>query len=569
MKKIIVLYIFIQSLSCFSQKILELDSNFNFSSNSLLKDIDISNPEIGEWEVFYNGFSLNSSLNTLTLDIPSGETLFFIKTTSFQNNDIIYWEGNNSGNTIKIEESNGELSGFIKLANGNYYGISYIGNNYYVIFNKGESDSDCDTHLYSFSDTNEEESNTASKASLVSCNGIYTYRIVIAYTPELAANYSNDQDRINNYLIAVIDSINEVYVNSNLDVRARLAFSYETDSEFVGKDANFDAFVHEGYYWPKYDEIFDYVDEYNADVAILLVNQNIGGRASRDKNMGIYGRLGAGTNFGVAHEIGHMFDLDHNREEFNWWQREVNGFDWALDNKKAYGFRGNNYRTVMSYENNNQRRVHFHADEDLIFPDNQAAGNNYAKARDFLQSHKGNVIKNNDANSINLDNKSIDNDQMASYYAYNFLETTNLIVNNTARANLRSGFSVNLKPGTHFTSGSQINVQISDCLTSVGFKTDGNNISETKSNINNEEKIKSNDEFITVYPNPTSGKITISTNEKITNYKIVNSLGNTLLEKEINDYEAFVDIQSLPPGIYIIRIALASGKNVIKKIIKK
>jgi len=71
-----------------------------------------------------------------------------------------------------------------------------------------------------------------------------------------------------------------------------------------------------------------------------------------------------------------------------------------------------------------------------------------------------------------------------------------------------------------------------------------------------------------IYPNPTDNVINISTNETMTNYKLLNSLGNQLLEKEVNTTNTSINIQNLPSGIYILQIRLASGEVVVKKVIK-
>jgi len=78
------------------------------------------------------------------------------------------------------------------------------------------------------------------------CETVNTVSMIIAYTPEFASTFSatNRQDRINDFLNSVIESINESYINSDLNVRVRLAFSYQTpDSEFGNKDDDYSAFV--------------------------------------------------------------------------------------------------------------------------------------------------------------------------------------------------------------------------------------------------------------------------------------------------------------------------------------
>ena len=68
-----------------------------------------------------------------------------------------------------------------------------------------------------------------------------------------------------------------------------------------------------------------------------------------------------------------------------------------------------------------------------------------------------------------------------------------------------------------------------------------------------------------VYPNPTTGKVTVDTQSEITSVSIYNELGQLLG----NTASKQIDLSSQPSGIYIIRIDFEDGKTATSKIIKQ
>lgn len=417
MKNYTILFLLL-TMNVSAQKIFESRPNYNYATNPLFTGVDMSeNP--GGWEFFKKLVTLSTNTEMITLDILDDEVVSFDVDISFIENTVTILEGSSSSRnypnaTIHLEDNGNEMIGHIKLTDTYLLGISTIGNDFYVLYRMlSLANNDCSTVSYSFPKTKEE--NVGLQAESSSTNdendtGLTVYRMILAYTPQFAATFSepNRQQKINDFLIGVEESINEVYINSGNNVRARLVFSYKTtDNETGNKDDDLKDF--EWFHRVKYNEIFTYRNRYKADVLILLVAETYGGKASRTSNMGVYAKNGAnyslytnGTpalrkNYGVAHEIGHMFDLEHNREEFlgtleGWWKRKVNGTSWALDNKKAYGYQGTTYKTVMSY--GSQIREPLHADSGFTFPipDGTAAGDSWSKARNFLNSHNSNVI---------------------------------------------------------------------------------------------------------------------------------------------------------------------------------
>ena len=71
-----------------------------------------------------------------------------------------------------------------------------------------------------------------------------------------------------------------------------------------------------------------------------------------------------------------------------------------------------------------------------------------------------------------------------------------------------------------------------------------------------------------VYPNPFSEAFyVLHQTERIEQLRIYNEAGQLILEKEINDVEAHIDL-SAPPGVYYVSIITESGKRYHKKMVK-
>jgi len=70
-----------------------------------------------------------------------------------------------------------------------------------------------------------------------------------------------------------------------------------------------------------------------------------------------------------------------------------------------------------------------------------------------------------------------------------------------------------------------------------------------------------NEKAITVYPNPSSDKITVSfsSNEK-GELQILNLSGQLIFYKEINSMREEIDVSKLPAGVYLITATNATRK---------
>lgn len=73
---------------------------------------------------------------------------------------------------------------------------------------------------------------------------------------------------------------------------------------------------------------------------------------------------------------------------------------------------------------------------------------------------------------------------------------------------------------------------------------------------------------VNFYPNPSSDAISIESNQKLLSINILNILGCSVLEKNINVNRAMLNIGTLPKGIYFLQIITSDGK-VVKKFVKE
>lgn len=304
----------------------------------------------------------------------------------------------------------------------------------------------------------------------------------------------------------------------------------------------------------------------------MLIAENIGGKAERDKRMAIYGKNGADWNFGVAHEIGHMFDLEHNREEFDDCclvcfpcKITLNN----LDDKKAYGFRGTTYKTVMSYGSQTRRGIY--SDESFNFPDGETAGNSRAHAKIYIENHIGNVLKNSDKDNIIFSNETISSDQMLNLYANNSIIASDINCESGSNVKFQAGNSIILESGFKVEAGAIFSAKIENCDNSFGFKSAKkvSNDNLTDASISNEIEVTKN---ILVYPNPFKNYLNIIINEeiKIKSISIIDNTGRIIFFQELNNISPLIslDVDFLNEGTYYVKLD-EGKKSFSSKIIKK
>lgn len=207
----------------------------------------------------------------------------------------------------------------------------------------------------------------------------------------------------------------------------------------------------------------------------------------------------------------------------------------------------------------------------------------------FINGHDTNVlsvIKNtNDINALEINNNYLSFDNsiyflpklipyqscVSDFYItqeINASDTYNKSVSNTITAtnNIQTnafvtydaGIRVYLKPGFKANSGTVFNAYIEGCAAVM---------SKNKSVIKTQENIASViPENVTIYPNPFSDELTISSNEDILNLQIFSLDGKVMnSEKTLGK----INTSDLSKGIYVVKVTLSSGEIITKKILKK
>jgi selenophosphate synthase len=79
-------------------------------------------------------------------------------------------------------------------------------------------------------------------------------------------------------------------------------------------------------------------------------------------------------------------------------------------------------------------------------------------------------------------------------------------------------------------------------------------------------RVKSTSIIIDIYPNPVEENITVSSNELISSYEIMDSQGKIIDELSLNipSSEVNVNVNNLPKGIYFIRVTTGSKTGLAK-----
>ncbi len=73
---------------------------------------------------------------------------------------------------------------------------------------------------------------------------------------------------------------------------------------------------------------------------------------------------------------------------------------------------------------------------------------------------------------------------------------------------------------------------------------------------------------VSVYPNPTTGKVTIHTSAGMRNIQIIDPLGNVILKLNLNNETHFTfDLENYPSGVYQVRITALNG-TMVRQVVK-
>ena len=80
------------------------------------------------------------------------------------------------------------------------------------------------------------------------------------------------------------------------------------------------------------------------------------------------------------------------------------------------------------------------------------------------------------------------------------------------------------------------------------------------------------EEFATemsIYPNPTTGMLNVTSNEEIDSIEIFNSIGTTVATSKATGNNTSIDMSNLPNGMYFVRIFTANGIETVKVVLER
>lgn len=126
-----------------------------------------------------------------------------------------------------------------------------------------------------------------------------------------------------------------------------------------------------------------------------------------------------------------------------------------------------------------------------------------------------------------------------------------------------SGKSILLKEGFHAMTGSRFVARVNPCTETSNAVMMTNSIDE---GIENDEVAS----YISLYPNPTSDQVTVTSNQAIVFWELFNEIGQTSGSAKVNHQKEFqVNLTQLKKGLYLIRFTMEDGTSNSQKIIKK
>jgi len=77
------------------------------------------------------------------------------------------------------------------------------------------------------------------------------------------------------------------------------------------------------------------------------------------------------------------------------------------------------------------------------------------------------------------------------------------------------------------------------------------------------------DPNILIYPNPTNGFVTISSEHSLSHYKLMDVNGKMILSSEITMQDQLIDLNIVPKGFYFMQVTLKDGRFVTNKLVKQ
>ena len=164
-------------------------------------------------------------------------------------------------------------------------------------------------------------------------------------------------------------------------------------------------------------------------------------------------------------------------------------------------------------------------------------------------------------------------------------EAGNVQLSWTDNANNEDGFIIerSIDAGNNFTSIDSVaaDIVVFDDLSTtpatdyvykvVAYNAYGNSGASNQVSINTGTVgMEENEIKVSVYPNPSDGRIVISSNKSVAKAELYSVIGEMVICKKINTPNESIDISGLPQGLYELKVVSPNGQEVLKqRVIKK
>jgi len=74
---------------------------------------------------------------------------------------------------------------------------------------------------------------------------------------------------------------------------------------------------------------------------------------------------------------------------------------------------------------------------------------------------------------------------------------------------------------------------------------------------------------MSIYPNPTTGMLNVTSNEEIDSIEIFNSIGTTVVSSNVAGNNSAIDMRNLPNGMYFVRVSTSNGTETVKVVLER